>query len=103
MPLERLWARWRSEYISGIDAEPTRPRPEGCLFCGLLAMDDAEALILERSEHSFAVMNAYPYTSGHVMVAPLRHVASVTDLDGDEAAALMHGVQRATATLESVY
>jgi diadenosine tetraphosphate (Ap4A) HIT family hydrolase len=101
--LEHLWAGWRSDYIAGIDAEPERPRPEGCLFCGLLALDDAEALILERAEHSFAVMNAYPYTSGHVMVAPVRHVGSITDLDADEAAALMHGVQRATATLESVY
>lgn len=103
MGLERLWAGWRSDYISGINAEPVRPRPDGCLFCGLLGLDDAEALILERAEHSFAVMNAYPYTSGHVMVAPVRHVASLTDLAGDEAAALMHGVQRATATVESVY
>jgi ATP adenylyltransferase len=101
--LEHLWAGWRSDYISGIDAAPERPRPEGCLFCGLLALDDADALILERAEHSFAVMNAYPYTSGHVMVAPVRHVGSITDLDADEAAALMHGVQRATATVESVY
>ncbi len=103
MGLEHLWAGWRSEYIAGIDAEPARPRPEGCLFCGLLAMDDTDALILERSEHSFAVMNAYPYTSGHVMVAPVRHVGSITDLGPDEAAALMHGVQRATATVETVY
>lgn len=103
MSLQRLWAGWRSEYISGIEAEPARPRPEGCLFGGLLAMDDADALILERSEHSFAVMNAYPYTSGHVMVAPIRHVGSITELDAAEAAALMHGVQRATATVEAVY
>jgi ATP adenylyltransferase len=66
-------------------------------------MDDADALILERAAHSFAVMNAYPYTSGHVMVAPIRHVASITELDAEEAAALMHGVQRATATIEAVY
>jgi len=102
--MERLWAGWRVSYIAGIESETTRPRPDGCLFCGLLAMtDDAEALILERSEHSFALMNAYPYTSGHVMVAPTRHVASITDLDAAEAAALMHGTQRATATVEAVY
>ena len=50
--------------------------------------DDDEALVLERTEHTFAVMNAYPYTSGHLMVAPLRHVATLADLDADEAAAL---------------
>jgi ATP adenylyltransferase len=100
MSLDRLWAGWRSSYIESIEASP---RPEGCLFCSLLAMSDDEALILERGEDSFAVMNAYPYTSGHVMVAPVRHVASITDLDADEAAALMHGTQRATATVERVY
>jgi ATP adenylyltransferase len=101
MSLERLWAGWRSSYIEGIE---TAPKPGGCLFCGLLATaDDAEALILERAEHSFAVMNAYPYTSGHVMVAPVRHVASITDLDDDEGAALMHATQRATAAVEGAY
>ncbi|MGZ6886712.1 MAG: HIT family protein [Acidimicrobiia bacterium] len=99
MTLERLWAGWRSSYIESIDVAPV----EGCLFCGLLALPDDEALILERSEHSFAVMNAYPYTSGHVMVAPVRHVCSITDLDPDEAAALMHGTQRATAAVDAVY
>lgn len=101
MGLDRLWAGWRSSYIETIDAVP--PPPDSCLFGGLLAMDDTEAMILERSDHWFAVMNAYPYTSGHVMVAPNRHVASITDLDADEAAALMHGMQRATAALDAVY
>jgi ATP adenylyltransferase len=100
MSLERLWAGWRSTYIEGI---ASMPAPEGCLFCGLLDLDDDEALILERAEGFFALMNAYPYTSGHVMVAPYRHVGSITDLDAAEAAALMHGVQRATATVEAVY
>jgi ATP adenylyltransferase len=100
MSLERLWAGWRASYIESIEAVP---RPDGCLFCGLLALDDAEAMILERSPASFAVMNAYPYTSGHVMVAPRRHVASITELDADEAGALMHGTQRATAAVEQVY
>jgi len=97
--LERLWAGWRSSYIESIDA----PTADGCLFCRLLVMSDVDALILERGEHSFAVMNAYPYTSGHVMVVPTRHVGSITDLDATEAAALMHGTQRATSVVERVY
>ena len=101
MSLDRLWAGWRSSYIESINAEP--PPPDGCLFGRLLAMDDTDAMILERSHHWFAVMNAYPYTSGHVMVAPNRHVASITDLDADEAAALMHGMQRATVAIDAVY
>ena len=104
MSLGRLWAGWRSSYIEGIGADDgSVPASDGCLFCGLLALDDAEAMILERAADSFAVMNAYPYTSGHVMVAPRRHVASLTDLTADEAAALMHATQRATAAVDSVY
>ncbi|MEO6468158.1 MAG: HIT domain-containing protein [Acidimicrobiia bacterium] len=102
--LERLWAGWRSSYIEGIEAAPAvAGAADSCLFGRLLAMDDVEALILERTPSWFAVMNAYPYTSGHVMVAPVRHVASITDLDATEAGALMHGVQRATRMIESVY
>jgi ATP adenylyltransferase len=100
MSVERLWAGWRATYIETIDAAP---RPDGCLFGGLLAMSDDDALILERAEHSFTVMNAYPYTSGHVMVAPVRHVASIVELGTDEAASLMHAMQRATATIDAAY
>ena len=102
--LERLWAGWRSSYIEGIEPAATAAgAADSCLFGRLLAMGDAEALILERTPSWFVVMNAYPYTSGHVMVAPVRHVASITDLDAAEAAELMHGVQRATGVIESVY
>ncbi len=101
MSLARLWAGWRSEYIDSID---TAPHLDGCLFCGRLAMaDEAEALVLERGATTFTLMNAYPYTSGHVMVSPVRHVASITELDADEAAALMHATQRAAAALDAVY
>src|SRR4051794_40373324 len=104
MSLDRLWAGWRSSYIDGIEPVGDVPlRPDDCLFGGLLALRDDEAMILERSPHSFTVMNAYPYPSGHVMVAPIRHVHSVTELDADEAAALMHATQRATDTVERVY
>jgi ATP adenylyltransferase len=98
--LERLWAGWRSEYIEGIT---TGSPPGTCLFEALAAMDDDEAMILERTDSTFTVMNAFPYTSGHVMAVPSRHVANLTDLDGDEAAALMRATQRANAALEAVY
>ncbi len=97
---ERLWAGWRSEYIERIVAEPAG---KGCLFEGLAVMDDDEAMILERAEHSFTVMNAYPYASGHVMAVPTRHVATLAALTPDEAAALMHATQRATAAIDAVY
>lgn len=100
MGLQQLWAGWRSEYIEGV---ASRPEVGDCLFEGLAAMDDDEALILERADATFTVMNAYPYTSGHVMAVPTRHVASLTELSLEEAAALMHATQRATAAIEAVY
>jgi ATP adenylyltransferase len=94
MAMERLWAGWRSAYVSGMAGGE-----DGCLFCTLLAGDDEESLILERGSLSFTVLNAFPYTSGHLMVAPIRHVADLDDLSADEGAAIFAGVRRATAAL----
>jgi ATP adenylyltransferase len=98
--LDRLWAGWRSAYIDGVVAGE---RPEGCLFCGLQTEDDATALILERTPLEYAVMNAYPYSSGHVMVIPVRHEATFTGLTDDEATALMAEAQRVAAAVEAEY
>jgi ATP adenylyltransferase len=98
--LDHLWAGWRSEYISGVATQP----PKGpCLFCTLQHMDPEEAMILERTATTFTVMNAYPYTSGHVMVAPLRHEGTLVGLDQGEATELMFATQRTNQALEAVY
>ena len=71
MSLERLWAGWRASYVSDPDTGRT---DNGCVMCKLIAAtDDAEALVLERTPETIAVMNLYPYGSGHLMVAPTRH------------------------------
>jgi ATP adenylyltransferase len=93
----RLWAGWRSDYISGI-----AHGEDGCLFCTLLSGEDEESLILERTQHSFTVLNAFPYTSGHLMVAPIRHESELGALSPDEGAALVAGLQRATRALRDV-
>ena len=101
MTLDRLWAGWRAEYIetvAGVDV-----RPGECLFCSLASADPVTALVLARNEHAFAVMNAYPYTSGHVMVAPLRHVATLAELTRDEAHAVMTLTQDATRALDGAF
>ena len=85
MTLERLWAGWRSSYVSNIPADDDG----GCVLCRLVAAEDDEAaLVLERTATTITVMNLYPYGSGHLMVAPIRHVASIEDLDDDEATEL---------------
>jgi len=95
--MDRLWAGWRSDYISGI-----AHGEDGCLFCTLLAGNDEESLILERTEHSFTVLNAFPYTSGHLMVAPVRHESELNGLSAAEGVALFAGLQRATRALQAV-
>ena len=74
--MERLWAPWRGEYVQ----QASKGEDQGCLFCELQKQDDEEALILARSEHSFAVLNRYPYNSGHLMVAPFQHVRNVEEV-----------------------
>ena len=79
--LERLWAGWRSDlHRRRRDAAAAARRRAACLFERLRRGPDDEAMVLARNEHAFAVMNAYPYTSGHLMVAPLRHVATLAEL-----------------------
>ena len=77
-PTGRLWAPWRIEYIR-------QPKDEGCILCSAPARgDDEAALILYRGKLNFIIMNAYPYSPGHLMVAPLRHTADITQLTLDE-------------------
>ncbi len=101
MTLERLWAGWRSTYVEGVATEPVPS--DGCLFEDLLSADPREALVLARTDDAFAVLNAYPYTSGHLMVAPVRHEATLAQLTRAEAAAMMAMVQDATRALQDAY
>ncbi len=78
--LERLWAPWRMEYIRAA-------RDNGCILCAFPAQSDDEShLILHRGQHNFIMMNAYPYSPGHLMVAPFKHTAELADLTAAESA-----------------
>jgi len=101
MSLERIWAGWRAPYIDSVTSE-TSDAGE-CLFCELAAADPDEALVVARDAFVFAVMNAYPYATGHLMLAPLRHEAELDGLSDEEAGALMTMTQRATTALRAAY
>lgn len=105
MTLDRLWAGWRSEYIEGVTAGERDDRDDGCVFCRILGSDapDEETFVVWRGEHAAAVLNAYPYTSGHVLVLPIRHVSELEDLDAGEAAALWGGVTDAVRAIKAAY
>src|SRR5262245_45680245 len=99
--LDRLWAGWRAEYV----ADPNTGRDDqGCVVCRLVeATDDVEALVLERTDESITVMNLFPYGSGHLMVAPVRHVASLVDLTDDENISVARAEVRALHAIRSAY
>ncbi len=72
-----------------------------CIFCDLPAVgDDAQALILARGTHCFVIMNAHPYATGHVMVAPYAHLDRLTDLPGDALVEIMELARVAQIVLE---
>jgi ATP adenylyltransferase len=82
----------------------TSERPEGCLFCILPQEDDDEKnLILYRGQHSFVIINRYPYTNGHVMVVANRHVDLISELSVDESTEVMALVSRCERALTDVY
>lgn len=95
MTLERLWAGWRSEYVSG-GGEPD----DGCVLCRVV--EDGSNVVW-RGKSCAAVLNAYPYTSGHLMVMPTRHVAELEEVEGEEAADLWATVADAVRALKGAY
>jgi ATP adenylyltransferase len=96
--MRNLYAPWRMEYIAG-QAEP------GCLFCRVREApeaDDRRNLVVHRAAGALAMLNKFPYNSGHLMVAPRAHVGSLADLDDEQTVALMRLVRRSLAALENV-
>jgi diadenosine tetraphosphate (Ap4A) HIT family hydrolase len=102
--LERLWAGWRNAYVSGVAQSDDRdPADEECIFCALADDDPANLQVLARGELVFALLNAYPYNSGHLMVAPKRHEGNLEALTGAETAELMEMIVAATRALKTAY
>jgi ATP adenylyltransferase len=93
---KQLWAPWRLEYIQAADDA------EGCPLC-IAAESDPDGLVVHRGERALVVMNKFPYSSGHVMVAPIRHVGDFAGLDRDEALEVHELAGKAIAALRAVY
>lgn len=101
MSLERLWAGWRSTYIEGV--ANVDPPADGCLFCALRDGTGGDDQVVTRGALTFAVLNLYPYTSGHLLVVPNRHVSDLEALTADEATALITMAQQATVAVKAAY
>ncbi len=97
---ERLWAPWRFEYVT----TAVEPKADGCIFVELPAQDrDRENLILFRGKTAFVMLNAFPYTNGHLMVAPFRHTSEVDELDEEELLEINVLTARAVRWLKKAY
>jgi ATP adenylyltransferase len=94
--MKRMWAEWRMSYIQS-------GQGKRCLFCEALKKRDRDAFVLERTKHSFMMLNAFPYNSGHVMVAPSRHVRHLHGLREEELVDLARLVARGEKALRSAY
>lgn len=101
--MDYLWTPWRYAYITGAD-QPDPVKSKECLFCARLKdTDDRRSLIVYRGKHNYIILNAYPYTNGHVMVVPNAHVDELGKLSADAAAEVMHLSQRMERVLRELY
>ena len=92
------WTPWRYTYVSSVD------KTDECIFCCLLnSGDDEKALIVHRAQFSFIILNAYPYTSGHVMVVPYEHVDRLNRLSEAAADEMMELSRRLESVLIETY
>lgn len=101
--LERLWAGWRSSYVASV-GPPAMPG-SGSVFSAILAsgLPDDETHILWRGEHTFAILNAYPYATAHTLILPYREVGDLEALTVDETAELWATVTRVVTAIKAEY
>jgi ATP adenylyltransferase len=84
-------------YVTGTD-----PAPEGCFICAAAGSGADGGLVVERADLTLTLMNRFPYSSGHVMVAPRRHTSDLRNLTSEECLALMAATQRALDAISRV-
>ena len=123
--MDRLWTPWRYSYVSRAEKSPRKGVPaeldawvgdRGCVFCNMIAavefaiasgMDakqaEQAAHIVHRGSHCYICLNAYPYSTGHVMVVPYRHTDSLAALEAAEAGEMMALAQSVERCLRAVY
>ncbi|NWG12732.1 MAG: HIT domain-containing protein [Acidobacteria bacterium] len=97
--MDRLWTPWRFDYIRGLDREAG-----DCVFCTILAQNaDDENFVLHRGTHAYVILNLFPYTAGHLLIAANRHIPFLRDADTNELGELMELARRCEAALSCEY
>jgi ATP adenylyltransferase len=97
--MDRLWAPWRETYITKII-----DKQKSCVFCRIsAARRDKQHLIFIRKPHAYAVLNLYPYSNGHCLIVPNRHVGDISELSREEYGQLMELLREAKDLLQKVF
>jgi ATP adenylyltransferase len=95
--MEHLWSPWRLAYITGSG------QPTGCVFCTALSTPDAGDLIVCHGVTCYVILNLFPYNSGHLMVVPKRHIATLAEATPEELCELIELTRRAELALTEVF
>jgi len=96
--MDFLFTPWRYAYVTGAEKAPE------CLFCWAASQkNDEKTLVVHRAQHCFIMLNAFPYTSGHVMVVPYQHTDQLQDLPAPAAHELVELTQKMEGVLRQLY
>jgi ATP adenylyltransferase len=96
--MEYLWSPWRYKYVASADSDA------GCVFCRVQQHEsDRENLVIHRASLNFVILNLFPYTSGHLMIVPYEHTASLASVGEPVTTEMMALTKRAQAALQSEY
>jgi ATP adenylyltransferase len=96
--VEYLWTSWRMSYIEGLNGRPTE-----CVFCAKLDAGDQDELVLHRGDDCYVCLNRFPYTSGHLLIVPNEHVATIEALSPDVLLEMMTLCQTVLGVLRTNY
>ena len=97
--MDFMWSPWRYDYLAS-----TGKKSPSCVFCvDEDRSNDAERLIVFRGSHNFIILNLFPYTSGHVMVAPYEHLDTIAVAKAEQLSEMMQLAQRCIGALQKLY
>jgi len=94
--MDSLWAPWRMSYLTSAPAG-------GCVFCEAQRGEERDKLLLHRGRRCFVLLNRYPYANGHAMIAPLGHIATLSELDPETRGEILELLVRAEGALRAEY
>ena len=96
--MEHIWSPWRYKYLASLD------KPQDCVFCiASESNDDRKHLVIHRARFNYVILNRFPYTSGHLMVVPYEHVASLPEIGIETSTEMLELAKHAQKALDSEY